>query len=286
MRPLTIGAVAYDPKVVTIWEGFGGWLAGQDLPTDYVLYANYERQVDGLLAGEVDVAWNSPLAWLETDRRARSRGGAAVGFAMRDTDQDLTSVIVARADGPIRSLADLRGRRIAVGASDSPQATLIPLLRVHEAGVVPGRDVEVVGFEVAPGKHGDHVGGERDAVRALVSGAVDAAALLDANQLLFAREGTLPAGWARVVDRTAPFDHCLFTGLVGRREADVARFGALLMSMSWDDPAVRPLLELEGLRAWRPGRTTGFDQLARAVDTLEVPGAAAVRAFVAGGVGG
>ena len=27
--------------------------------------------------------------------------------------------------------------------------------------------------------------------------------------------------------------------------------------MSFDDPAVRPLLELEGLRQWRPGRTTG-----------------------------
>ena len=28
--------------------------------------------------------------------------------------------------------------------------------------------------------------------------------------------------------------------------------------MSFDDPAVRPLLELEGLREWRPGRTSGY----------------------------
>ena len=40
-------------------------------------------------------------------------------------------------------------------------------------------------------KHGDHVGGERDAVKALVSGEVDAACVIDGNQLLFAKEGTI-----------------------------------------------------------------------------------------------
>ena len=38
----------------------------------------------------------------------------------------------------------------------------------------------------------------------------------------------------------------------------VDRFVELLLSMSFDDPAVRPLLELEGLRQWRPGRTHGL----------------------------
>jgi ABC-type phosphate/phosphonate transport system substrate-binding protein len=51
-------------------------------------------------------------------------------------------------------------------------------------------------------------------------------------------------------------------------DAIVDRFVELLLSMSYDDPAVRPLLELEGLRAWRPGRTTGYEQLEAAVDRL------------------
>ena len=38
--------------------------------------------------------------------------------------------------------------------------------------------------------------------------------------------------------------------------------------MSFDDPDVRPLLQLEGLREWRPGRTTGYAELEAAVDTL------------------
>ena len=42
----------------------------------------------------------------------------------------------------------------------------------------------------------------------------------------------------------------------------------LLLSMSFDDPEVRPLLQLEGLRQWRPGRTNGYTQLESAVDRL------------------
>ncbi len=58
--PLVMGAVAYDAKVVTIWEGFRRWFADQGLAFDWVLYSNYERQVDDLLGGRIDVAWNSP----------------------------------------------------------------------------------------------------------------------------------------------------------------------------------------------------------------------------------
>ncbi len=36
--------------------------------------------------------------------------------------------------------------------------------------------------------------------------------------------------------------------------------------MRWDDPQVRPLLELEGLKQWLPGRTSGYAALERAVD--------------------
>ena len=46
----------------------------------------------------------------------------------------------------------------------------------------------------------------------------------------------------------------------------VELFGELLLSMSYADPAVRPLLDLEGLTQWRPGRTSGYAALEAAVD--------------------
>src|SRR4051812_10168995 len=162
---LVLGAVAYDAKVVPIWEGFRAYFEAHGLPFDFVLYSNYERQVEAHLRGDIEVAWNSPLAWLEARRAAPSRARA---IAMRDTDCDLTSVVLVRADGPVRDVADLRGRAIGVGAADSPQATLIPLGVLAEAGVDSLRDLTVVRHDVLLGKHGDHIGGERDAVRALL----------------------------------------------------------------------------------------------------------------------
>jgi phosphonate transport system substrate-binding protein len=261
MRELTLGAVAYDPKVVTIWDGFKAFFVAAGLPFDYVLYTNYERQVEAHLRGEIDVAWNSPLAWLQAEAAAARVGRRAEAVAMRDTDRDLTSVILVRAADVITGIADLRGRRVGVGAGDSPQATLIPLGELAEAGV----QVEAVRHDVLVGKHGDHIGGEREAVRALLAGTVDAACVIDGNRLAFAKDGTLPAGSTRVVHQTAPYDHCNFT-VLHDAPATIGRFVELLTAMRFDDPVVRPLLELEGLTAWLPGRTSGYATLARAVD--------------------
>jgi len=71
---LVMGAVAYDPKVITIWDGFRAWFREQGFAFDYVLYSNYERQVEELVDGRVHVAWNSPLAWVRARRLAETQG--------------------------------------------------------------------------------------------------------------------------------------------------------------------------------------------------------------------
>ncbi len=264
-RPYVLGAVAYDPKVVTIWEGFKSWFAKQGFAFDFVLYSNYERQVEAHVAGHLDVAWNSPLAWVRARRMGEAIGKPARAIAMRDTDQDLTSVVVVRADGDVRELDDLHGKTVGMGAIDSPQATLIPAAYLRAQGLWPGEDIRVRRYDVLGGKHGDHIGGERDAARALMAGEVDAATMIDGNHLLFITEGTLPAGRTRVLAQTSPYDHCCFT-VLGDPDPREARFLELLLAQRYEDPEVRPLMDLEGLKRWRPGRTEGFEQLERAVD--------------------
>jgi phosphonate transport system substrate-binding protein len=268
---IVLGAVAYDPKVVTIWEGFKRWFATRDLSFDYVLYSNYESQVEAHLRGDVNVAWNSPLAWIEADRAARAAGRRAEAIAMRDTDRDLTSVIVVR-EGAARTVGDLRGKIVGTGAADSPQATLLPLLHLAEAGLEPGKDFEVKRHDLLVGKHGDHVGGEREAAAALMDGKVDAACIIDGNHLAFAREGLLPAAATRIVAQTSAYDHCNFTTLDAPTPA-IDRFRSLLLGMKYDDAEVRPLMDMEGLKAWLPGRLPGYTMLERAVDRFDTLGA-------------
>jgi len=263
MSPVFVmGAVAYDPKVVTIWDGFRRYLRARGLPFEYVLFPHYEMQVEELVAGRIHAAWNSPLAWIRATRLAAAAGRAVTAVAMRDTDQDLASVVVVRSDSNVRSAADLEGLTVATGAVDSPQATLIPLAWLARSGV----RVNTRSFDVGVGLHGDHIGGERDAARALVKGEVNAACLLDANHLLFSTEGTLPPSGTRIVVHTEPYDHCNLT-LIDSAPRDLAEcFVELLFGMSYEDPQVRPLLELEGLTSWEKGRTEGYGLLEAAVD--------------------
>jgi phosphonate transport system substrate-binding protein len=263
---LIMGAVAYDPKVVTIWDGFQKYFRARGLDFDYVLFSNYEKQVEAHVMGQLHVAWNSPLAWLESERAAKALGRHAEAIVMRDTDIDLTSIVLVRADSGISRVADLKGKKVAVGASDSPQAKLIPLNFLAEQGLRPDLDFTVIVFDKLVGKHGDHIGGERDAVRALVNQEADAACILDGNRLAFTREGTLSASSTRVLAQTPPFDHCNFTVLDGVPAEKIARFRDLLMQMSYADEEVRPLFDLERLKSWVPGRTQGYAQLAAAVD--------------------
>ena len=266
MSELVLGAVAYDPKVVTIWGGFRGWLREQGLAFDYVLYSNYERQVEDLIAGRIQLAWNSPLAWVRAIRLALAAGVTLRPVLMRDTDYGLSSLVVVRHDSPVQSAKELRGLVVATGAVDSPQATLLPLSLLRDMGLRPGIDVQVRRFDIGVGLHGDHIGGERFAARALAAGAVDAACMSDANLQLFAREGILPSGTTRVVAQTLPYDHCMMAAGPTADAALVDEFRGLLLGMSYADPELRPLLDLEGLHAWRPARLQGYQHLERAVD--------------------
>ena len=100
--------------------------------------------------------------------------------------------------------------------------------------------------------------------------------MIDGNHLLFGRDGTLLTRGTRIVAQTAPYDHCNFTVLDTAPRGLVDRFVALLMQMSYDDSEVRALMDLEGLKAWRAGRTDGYALLARAIDRFGT-----VDAFVA-----
>jgi phosphonate transport system substrate-binding protein len=264
--PLIMGAVAYDQKVVTIWDGFRQYFRAHGLEFDYVLYSNYERQVEAHVCGHVHVAWNSPLAWLQAQRVAKGLGRRAEAICMRDRDRDLRSIILVRSDSGIETIADLKGTVVAVGASDSPQATLIPLNYLAEQGLAPGEDFEVKVFDLLAGKHGDHIGGERDAARALIRGDADAACVIDANHLAFSREGTIRHAAVRILAQTPAYDHCNFTIFDNAPAGLVARFLDLLLNMSYGDAEVRPLLDLEGLKQWVPGRVSGYTQLAAALD--------------------
>jgi len=260
-KPIVIGAVIHEPKVAVIWGLIKEFFDAHDCPIDYVLFSNYERQVTGLLQGYIDIAWNSSLALLDVQRCTRGRCRV---LAMRDTDCDrVTHIVVARGSGLVR-IEDLRGKVVAVGAKDSPQATLIPLQLLHGAGLWASRDIKVRQCDVLVGVHGEHVGGELEAFECLKRHEADAACVLDINWARWLVDGTADSARFAVLATTPKFDCCNFTILDHFPLKQAGQWSDVLFRMNYDDPANRSMMDLHGLKTWMLGRSTGFRLLADA----------------------
>ena len=115
------------------------------------------------------------------------------------------------------------------------------------------------------GKHGDHVGGELEALRSLQKRESDACAILDLNWQLWQADGTADPQAQISLSATPPFDHCNFTVLEAFPVSKEEHWKAALFKMSYENPAHRAMMDMEGLKAWLPGRTNGYQALTEAV---------------------
>ena len=158
-RTIWVGAVAYDPKVVGIWEGMRRYFHEEaGLPVEVVLFQSYEAQVAALLAlpGEplprIDIGWNTNLAYIQADAWSDHR---CRPIAMRDTDVGWMTKIVAVTGGPVATLADLKNRTLALGSRDSGHAAILPVYFLQREGLAEGKDYRTLRFNSDVGKHGD-----------------------------------------------------------------------------------------------------------------------------------
>jgi len=253
-----VGAVAYHPRIVTIWERFRDYFAAAGVPTDYILYSNYERLVDALLAGEVDIAWNTNTAYVAAEERI---GGDARLLGMRDVDAEFRTVVAVRRGETFAELGGLAGKRLALGSRDSGHAAILPEHWLAEAGV----EVDLLRFDTDLGKHGDTGDSEIRVVEAVARGDADAGALGDATWAALRVQGHPAVADLVVAWRSPTYYHCNFTALPSLDPARAAQWTAALLQMSYDDPTLRPAMDLEGVKRWLPGARDGYAVLERAM---------------------
>ena len=259
--PLLIGAVAYTPNVVPIWEGIREYFADSPAPMDFVLFSNYGRQVEALLAGHVDIAWNTNLAYVRT---VLQTGGHTRALAMRDTDARFATVFVAPTGSGLSGPDAIAKHRIALGSADSAQAAILPLYYLAQAGVDIDH-LDVTRFNSDIGKHGDTGRSELDAIEAVLAGEADVAAIgittwegIGGGELM---PEALEAVW-----QTEPYCHCMFTALDTLPAERYEPWVTTLLAMDWEQPEHRRILELEGLRRWLPPQLDGYAGLFAAVE--------------------
>ena len=261
MKKLKVGAVLYDPKVSVIWQMIEDYYKENGAEIEAVYFKDYDLQVTALENKEIDIAWNSPLARL--DSHLRLAGKDKFG-PMRNTDRDLCTYMVVRKDRGFKNVSDLKGKKIGFGAIDSPQARLIPIKFLRDNGLEFGKDYEEVRFDIGVGLHGDHVGGEKDAMYAMIDGKTEASFVLAPNFEAWLKDGSVDENVVEVLAKTEKFDHCLSSAHQDVSDEDLKEFSDIMLKMDYSNEKEKEIMDMEGLTKWVEGRTTGFEQITEA----------------------
>jgi phosphonate transport system substrate-binding protein len=262
-RTIWVGAVAYDPKVVSIWEGMRRYFHEEaHLPVEVVLFQSYENQVSALLAEPgapgIDIAWNTNLAYLQADAWSAQR---CRPIAMRDTDVGWTTKIVAVSGGPVTTLEQVRNNTLALGSRDSGHAAILPVYFLAREKLIEGRDYRTLRFNSDLGKHGDTGTSEVEVVRAVLDGRAEAGAIGSPFWSTVRAQRLVPEGSLAEIWTSPPYNHCMFTARPDLEVALERRFAEALFGMSYDNPNHRAVLEAEGLRRWVAPQLEGYQAL-------------------------
>lgn len=259
MRHIIVGAVAYAPQIVPIWDIIREYANAyfKDIRLDYVLFSNYERQVQWLMEKKIDIAWNTNVAYI---RSQVASDNAMEAILMRDTDIGFQSVFVTRENG-VKDLQDLQGKKFGLGSLDSAQAAIMPLHFLQDSALTlqemsslsesaPSGAVGIYRFNSDVGKHGDTGRSEFDVLDKIRSGELDAGAIGSSTWARILQEGSYAGIKSFYVG--AEYCHCNFTLSKdfdkGLRDAFVEMM--LSQNARKSDSKIAHMMSLEGLNEW------------------------------------
>lgn len=258
MKTILLGAVAYDPKVVGIWDIIRDYSNEYGCKLDYVLFSNYERQVDSLLKGHIDIAWNTNVAWIRT---LYATDNKAKAIAMRDTDLHWSTKFVVKKDSKIKNIEDLKGKKLGVGSADSSQANIMAIyylnkngLKIKESDInnseIDNESVNIIRYNSDLGKHGDTGRSEWDVLEGLKNGSLDAGTIGSNTWIRILEEGLYPDGELISFYTSHDFCHCNFTVMPNIDSEISDNFVKMLMSQKKENPIIKKMMAMEGLNEW------------------------------------
>lgn len=247
-RPLVFGSVAMDipaamhKRLKPLTEYLSEQLGR---PVTLALSPNMASAIDRLATGEVDLAYLTPVAYLEANRKGRAQVLVKTLTQGRGSFQ---LMLVAREDSGIHTPADLRGRSFAFG---DPKALL-------QKAVVRAASLSLEDFaETAYLGHYDNI------ARGVQIGDFDGGILKDTTAMAWQPKGL------RIIYRSEPLPPYNIAVRGGLPEADAEALREAFLSLDATVPEHAPIIRALS------GKYTGFAQTSDAeydvVRTLVAP---------------
>ncbi len=187
----------------------------------------------------------------------------------RDTGKDTGGLVVVRADSPVRTLADLKGRSMAFGPALSPGGYLAQYDTMLRAGLDPEKTLGRYSFLPGAWQH-------EKVVYAVLYGAVDAGAVKVGDIERMEAEGKVRASDFRVVAASEPVPNCTVFALPHVDAATAGRVREALLRLSEGDVVAvggerLNVLKRDGVKGYVPAEDREFDVLRRMARNANLP---------------
>lgn len=134
---------------------------------ELIVTTDYSSMIEAMRFGRIEVAYFGPFSYVLAKSKAPNIEPFAVGIEKGSPTYH--SILIATADGPVKSVADIRGKPFAFGDQASTSSHLAPRAHLLKKGLEGDKDYKVV-----------HLGTHDAVARAVQVGQVPAGALSQA----------------------------------------------------------------------------------------------------------
>ncbi|WP_234197033.1 phosphate/phosphite/phosphonate ABC transporter substrate-binding protein [Pseudacidovorax sp. NFM-22] len=202
---------------------------------------SYGAVVEGMCNQLADIAFFGPVSYVQAHKRGCAQllavgveKGASVYYAG----------MFAKADAPIATIADVKGRRVAFGDVNSASSFTFQVAMLLDAGIDPARDLAAIRM----------TGSHASSLAALVQGQVDVASLSFDSYEKAVKQGAVDPKTIKVVARSMAIPYPPLALNARLPEAMKARLKEAFQTVN-KAPGVTP----EMIRGYGGARIDGYD---------------------------
>jgi phosphonate transport system substrate-binding protein len=199
---------------------------------EIIVTTDYSSMIEAMRFGRIDVAYFGPFSYVLAKSKAPEIEPFAVG--VEKGKPNYQSILIAYADGPVKTLQDVKGKPFAFGDQASTSSHLAPRAHLAQAGLIGDTDYKVV-----------HLGQHDAVARSVAAGQVPAGALSEAIFRVLVESHRIDPSKIRQLALSAPIPNYPMTlqGYLKPELKEQIRRAFLELK----DPAILKLFRIEGL---------------------------------------
>jgi phosphonate transport system substrate-binding protein len=203
-------------------------------PVEIIVTTDYSSMIEAMRFGRIEVGYFGPFSYVLAKSKAPEIEPFGVG--VEKGKPNYQSILIATADGPVKELADIKGKPFAFGDRASTSSHLAPRAHLAKQGLIGETDYKVV-----------HLGQHDAVARAVAAGQVPAGALSESIYRILVETKKVDPAKLRQLALTEPIPNYPIT-VQGFLDPELK--GAIKRAfLDLKDPVILKLFRVEAIAA-------------------------------------